>query len=324
MVAALFGCLPLVCCLAPVTADDPVESDESPPSQPVSDPFARSTEIVLSNRFIETYMGRATITTTFTVDRVGKVNLPKNDGDLHIAGRAPEVGLPIVAEVMNAGRWTEALLPVRGREGKPDTIPVTGAWRVWCEHAGIRWQTQGEVLERPTNSNPEHVFEIHPVTRIGDQSFLDSLAKIDGFKPHDAQRAFLNYERIPCRVYPDAGRTRIFCPMAGYNYVDFQLEITGEQQVVEDGRMLSGSVRSLDGELLVRGRRMVFVKDTGPERAVRGLKVGDKLSVLGMPRMDLEMIYWRSQNGRHKGPHLDFESLPYEMVIVAVYKDEKP
>src|SRR5437667_89073 len=59
--------------------------------------------IVLQNEFIEHYKGRVTIDAELTVDKAHKrPNAPSKDGDLHIAGRADEVKLPIVAEIMNA------------------------------------------------------------------------------------------------------------------------------------------------------------------------------------------------------------------------------
>src|SRR5438067_2867868 len=59
--------------------------------------------ITLRNAFITEYKNRATIDTTYTVDKAHPhPNPASKDGDLHIAGRAPEAGLPIVAEIMNA------------------------------------------------------------------------------------------------------------------------------------------------------------------------------------------------------------------------------
>ena len=60
-------------------------------------------EITLKNDFIEQFKDQATISVSYTVDKAHRhPNPPKNDGDLHAAGRADEVGLPIVAEIMNA------------------------------------------------------------------------------------------------------------------------------------------------------------------------------------------------------------------------------
>ena len=60
-------------------------------------------QITLKNSFIEKFKDRATIDSTFTVDKAHKSPNPgSKDGDLHVAGRAPEIGLPTVSEIMNA------------------------------------------------------------------------------------------------------------------------------------------------------------------------------------------------------------------------------
>jgi hypothetical protein len=44
-------------------------------------------------------------------------------------------------------------------------------------------EKQGSPLLPYETSNPEHVFEIHPVTRINDTDLLDSFRPVEGFKP---------------------------------------------------------------------------------------------------------------------------------------------
>jgi hypothetical protein len=61
------------------------------------------TPIKLSSPFINEYKDRATIDVDdFVVDVAHKkANKPIDDGDLHVAGRSPTIGLAIVAEIMN-------------------------------------------------------------------------------------------------------------------------------------------------------------------------------------------------------------------------------
>src|ERR1700751_563153 len=65
--------------------------------------------LVLKKAFVTKYRNRATIDASFFVDHAHKQpNPPAKDGDMHVAGRAPkEVGLPMVAEVVNAARTQE-------------------------------------------------------------------------------------------------------------------------------------------------------------------------------------------------------------------------
>src|SRR5204862_437101 len=59
--------------------------------------------IEIDRSFIEKYKNRVTVRTVLKVDKAMTEPLPPPlDGDLHIAGRAPQVELPIVAEIANA------------------------------------------------------------------------------------------------------------------------------------------------------------------------------------------------------------------------------
>ena len=64
-----------------------------------------------------------------------------------------------------------------------EAIPVTGVWRLWCEHGGDKAFVQGAAFPEPTNTNPDHVFEIHPITAIGRLQLLGSFVPVHGFKP---------------------------------------------------------------------------------------------------------------------------------------------
>ncbi len=103
------------------------------------------------------------------------------------------------------------------------------------------------------------------------------------------------------------------------NDVEFVVEIAGEQKLVRDGRFLYAAVRDLNGRLLVKKVRMVFVKDTEPEWIVKGLGPGARLHVFGLPRIDLEAVA-RQRSQDRRSPNMD---LPYEIVIVGVYSDAK-
>ncbi|MCL5422847.1 MAG: hypothetical protein M1461_10325 [Nitrospirae bacterium] len=278
--------------------------------------------ITLKNSFIEQFKNKTTIDTTFTVDMAHKKPNPASkDGDLHIAGRAPEVGLPVVAEIMNAKFETAAVDLVHNVEGTGNTVNLSGAWRLWCEHAGGSDQVQGEPLQPFDTSNPDHVFEVHPVTRIGDINVTKSFKPIQGFKTKDANDAFVKYENTRFKIVPGESTTSMVTGMVGYNYVEFVMEVNDDKQVeVEDGRFVMATVRDLTDELLVRKVRMVFVKDTSPEKAVKKLGKGKKLHVLGIPRIDLALVSWRVSNAKSRPEVLDW-SLPYEIIVVGVYKE---
>ena len=96
-------------------------------------------QITLKNSFIEKFKDRATIDATFTVDKAHKrPNPPSKDGDLHIAGRAPEIGLAIVSEIMNAKDEDATVQAIHAAEQTHDPVKLSGAWRIWCERLSTR------------------------------------------------------------------------------------------------------------------------------------------------------------------------------------------
>jgi hypothetical protein len=280
-------------------------------------------EIVLQNGFIEAYKDRATIDANFIVDKAHeRPNPPSKDGDLHIAGRADEVKLPMVAEIMNAKDETAAVNLVHALEGTGQAVPLSGFWRLWCEHGGTSRQVQGEALEAFHTTNPDHVFQIHPVTNLNGRSLLGSLREINGFETKDAERAFTKYEDLFCEIVPKENSTVIRTRMAGYNYVEFAMSLSPEgERVVDDGRFAFAEVYDLDGELLVRKRRMVFVKDSEPEIKTRSLPEGTLVHVLGMPRINLALVDWRCKEATREGGNKEVLtwSLPYEIMVVGYY-----
>jgi hypothetical protein len=281
-------------------------------------------EITLKNDFIEKFKNAATITTQFTVDKAHKrPNSPSKDGDLHAAGRAPEVGLPIVAEIMNAKQFQPAVAKVHSVEGTNEPISLIGAWRLWCEHGGSSEQIQGAPLEPFTTSNPDHVFEIHPATKVAGMDVLTGFIPIEGYRNKDAAQAFHAYENLSSQITLGTNTTTITTRMGGFNYVEFQIQLNQDPFPIKDGVLVMAEVQDLEGELLVRNRRMVFVKDTPPAREVLKLRKGGTLHVLGMPRINLALVSWRMRNAKKKPEVLGWQ-LPYEMIIVGVFGPGKP
>ena len=200
---------------------------------------------------------------------------------------------------------------------------MTGVWRLWCEHGGDTRQIQGQPLEPFATTNPPHVFQIHPVTVLEGRSLLDSLRPIEGFKTKDAADAFTHYENVACEIIPGDDDITIRTNMAGFNYVEFVAETNSPQQVVEDGRMVLAKILDLQGELLIRNRRIAFVKDSAPERAVRDMPIGGRLHVVGIPRINLTLLDWRVEHRGDRPEALRWK-LPYEIVVVGVYPDRPP
>src|SRR5436305_8472872 len=287
-------------------------------------PFAvrADIEITLSNSFIEKFKNRATIDATFTVDKAHpRPNPASKDGDLHAAGRAPEVVLPMVAEVMNARSAPAALDLIHQAEQSRQALPVRGIWRLWCEHGGDVAFQQGAPLQRFDTTNPPHVFQIHPLLQVGDQGIGESLKPIDGFTYKEAGQAFHAYENLSSHITTGGGQTTLRTTMAGFNYVEFILQLNEDPtHTIDDGLTVMASILDLRSELLVRNRRMVFAQGTAPFERVRALHKGDALHVVGVPRISLALLSFRVAQRNVKPGILDW-SLPYEIVVVATFDD---
>jgi hypothetical protein len=293
--------------------------------------------IELDNAFIATYADRATITSAFTIEGISKPHPAKSDGEVHVGGWAYEAGLPCVSEVMNvahAGKKPMLALQKAWKAGQK--VTVTGAWRIWGEHAGLRPQIQALKstpkfpLPGVAPSNPDHVFEIHPVTtfKVGDTptDATEAIGDTPGFTPHDANTAFvLGYEKATCKILPKGDRTRILTQMVKFNFTQFVIRKEKDVVPLEDGHSVICTVFDTDGDLLVRNRRMVFLKGTAADAQVQKLNQGELLQVIGIPRIDLSLIKWRVDHKDEKNadgsPKYDVSplewNLPYEMIIVS-------
>jgi hypothetical protein len=279
--------------------------------------------LILKLAWVEKFKDRATIEAVFTIDHAHvKPNAPAADGDMHVAGRAPdEIGLPMVAEIMNADNKQPAVILVHKQEGTDQSITVEGAWRLWFEHppsAGS--QTQFDDVPPAGNTNPDHCFEIHPLTKVGPNDVTASLHDIKGFTPKAADAAFGAYEKLKVSVKANKTAVSLTSNKTGYNYVLFTLHAIGGTTPLDDGGLaVLADVLPKAGETdetLAHNVRMIFVPGSDPfKRAQNGLVDGDELTVLGIPRINLNAV---SAFVNAPGDSTATRKLPYEMIIVAL------
>lgn len=294
--------------------------------------------IKLKKSFIAKYKHRATIETPLTPRKASPhVKAPSEDGDVHIASTASdEIGLALVAEICNAKLQKPAYERVKSAIAQSETIPVTGVWRLWCEHGGDNTFAQGGTFPTPSNTNPDHVFEIHPLTVVDGIDVKSSFQPIQGYQYKDAEQAFQRYETVKCHLTPGSNTVTITTVMAGFNYVEFVIKLQGpppDPPAGADSTFVYSNVYDLGGDKIVGGqaesatshrgqRRMVFVKGTPPDDLLHTLADGAVLRVIGVPRIDLALVEWRSNHSSIPGV-LDW-NLPYEMVILAASTENVP
>lgn len=288
---------------------------------------SRADDILELNRsFIEKYKNRLTISAQYFVDAAHKRPNPgSKDGDMHVAGRAAEIGLATVAEIQNAKSVPAAVDAIHAVEATGQSIALSGVWRIWPEHGGdnshIQQSGAGAPYEGLTPTNPPHVFEVHPILNVGGQDLSATLQPIEGFEEKEAEDAFSRYERSTFEITPSEDRVRLRMRMIGYNYVKFMLKLRKRFHREDDGEFVSAAIYSAkedEQELLVHDRRVGFVAGTAPDEKQKSLQVGDCMLVLGIPRVDLALVSWRI---RHGGDALRW-SMPYEIIAVGVYDDQ--
>lgn len=280
-------------------------------------------QIELRRSFIERYKNRVTIEATFTVDAVAdRPNPAMFDGDFHFAGRAPEIGLRLVGEILNAESADSAVDRVKQAHSSEQPIRLTGAWRLWPEHAFGAREQQGRQAGPLPNANPDHVFEIHPVTRAGRIDLLHTVRPVEGYLAGNPKRTFGIYEDATYRLEIKPETVVLTVTTGLYNDVHFVAELSREApQVVGDGRFIyAAALDDSDSTRLVERVRLVFLKNTAPERRVRSMKAGARLHVWGKPRVNFADIS-RIIRESVKDPALLEGPLPYEILILGVYPD---
>jgi hypothetical protein len=288
--------------------------------------------IVLSKGFVKQYKDKATIATTFRVDKhhnkPNDIGTGSNDGDIHIAGRDTVVRLPMVAEIINGRKEKEAMKFLL-QTSLGQQVSLTGVWRLWFEHPGQENQVQGEEVSVPDDSNPNHLFELHPVTEFAGFNCLDSFLPIKNdnvspaaeFRGKDAKTAFTHYEGREATITTTNTAIMITSNKAVYNYAEFVMKLAGKPKDVGDGYIVSAKIYSVgdndnDRPIVERNRRMIFAKGSPPAEAVSNLVKGDTLHVLGIPRVNLNQVFAIVSNLGANEEYTDL--LPYEMIIVAI------
>ena len=279
--------------------------------------------VQLQRSFIERYKNAVTISATFTVDAAKSSPAPSLfDGDLHIAGRAPEIGLRLVAEIKNAAAETAAVALVNRAEASRRPLPFTGVWRLWPEHV-VLVERQGTPVPRLKTPNPDHSFEIHPLTQAGEISLLGTFRPVEGYRPGSAAKTFDVYEDARCTIELTPTAARLTLSSWLWNDVHFLLEPSGDPPlVVSDGRFITAAARDTDGKLLVARLRMVLVNGTEPARVIGALAPGARVHVWGLPRVSFAELSRRIQQSA-TNPAVLNGSLPYEIVVLGIYPDEQ-
>jgi hypothetical protein len=242
-----------------------------------------------------------------------------DDGDMHFSGESSDVGLPFVAEIVNAALPGEkpAVTDMKAKEGKTSALNVSGAWRLWFEHPSSS-QTQGAPNPfTPDNTNPNHSFEIHPVSKVEQDDVGPSFVPINGYTAYTADVAFPYFDNCVLTIKASTSGITLRSKKLKYNYVGFEIELTQDPKKVSDGYIALAKILSNSGEdeAATGPRRMIFVGGTSAATKIQGASSGDRLTVLGVPRINLNAVLALVK--KHGSAQFD-APMPYEMIIVGV------
>lgn len=283
-------------------------------------PIAAQTQLVLNKAWAAKVQNLVSIKINMEVDHTLPHPHPAgkccaDDGDIHFSGRSNDVGLPMVAEIMNAATELGPLQDIKAA-ANGTTVPLTGVWRLWFEHARDN-QVQGQAVAVPIDTNPSHVFEIHPVTQFGADSVVSSFSPVAKLLPYPGTEAFPLYQKQTATLQSSKTSITISSKDIGYNYTHFLMELVGIPAKSEDGGFLAmAKIMANDEDPVVDTPvRVVFAPGTPPADTIASQKAGAQFHVMGIPRINLNQVLAILDK---KGPGPIKVNLPYEMIVVAM------
>lgn len=288
--------------------------------------------ITLRRTFIDSFKNIITINSSYDVWFTHhKAKPEKDDGDIHCSGYDKKIGMPVVAEIMNAKEEQSAIDILITHEGKGavnnSKIGITGVWRLWPEHMGSGVPffqgmklTKAKIKSKTTN--PDHVFEIHPMIKIENIDLISSLRNIGpDYEPFESRYVFDKLKKKAFTI-TSAKKTITFqTSQVGYNYINLWIRIDSLWEV-DDGAFAyctildSGfdpAADQVDDKTVSKKTRIAFVKDSGPYNQAIQKGVGGFMHILGTPRINLAILSWREWASK-KRPEVLNRKLPFEII----------
>jgi hypothetical protein len=233
---------------------------------------------------------------------------------------------------MNAATQQPAmkLLQSHAGEGRTDNprIAITGVWRMWPEHLGAKGNPfyQGMILSdsviKKKTTNPDHVFELHPLTKVADIDVTGSLHEIDGYSPWYAWHVLEQVAKKKITITSDKKTISIALKQMPYNYVDAWIRLDSIWKV-KDGAFALCTVLDYDykpgdpvhEKVIGEDIRVGFVK--GSEAYLEAISKGNTgiMHVLGTTRVNLAVV--AAYTHGHSPDPIEI-TLPLEIVAVGL------
>ena len=291
---------------------------------------ALGAELWLRESLLQAYRGKILVTVQATIDQLGKKAHPlAEDCDLHVPLRSDAIRLPLLGELKNACSmrpanstdryWSQRIEAEVGAE----PLEVQGVFRIWPEHPPEEGERQCECDPLPDypHSNPDHMVELHPVTRIGPLDFSEHVREIrkgnQRYRGSQTSRlkAALGGKTITIEREEENGERYIVIqgPKTGYNHWTLNAIVRSPPRPVADGHSFSVDVvyrrRIVKADLPV-----VTVRGTKADRWVKDQHpaVGQEVTLFGIVRLEVDAIL------DAVGDEPKVISMPYELVILDI------
>lgn len=287
-------------------------------------PNARAGELRIRKELVIKQADRALITATGRFDHVkDHVNSLDADCDLHAPVRVKEIKVAVVAEFMNACSTGIDPNEVKALTEDADA-EIDGVFRIWFEHPGSKTEvlTEEEPLAPYKSSNPPHAVEIHPIVRVGQRKFIDTVREIEKsgkvFKAKGPKQlqSLLN-RRVSIQEFDGSDGEPYISIESGCclpNYFRLEAAMKSAPKKTADG--FRALINIVDGQKTIAQNLRIFSIDgTQANTTFKKLKVGSKFSFWGITRMDgseiLKLVDENAEDSIH---------IPIEFVLLAVEK----
>lgn len=223
------------------------------------------------------------------------------DCDVHVPLITQALFLPVLGEIKNA--CTMGPTQQELQDLAPGPMLVEGAFRIWFEGHDQKMPFREEDLQVPASygdSNPAHLVEIHPITRVGDLNLLDHVRFIEKNGRTIAWKDATSFKRavttrLTVRSQSNNGSDYILmhcrCPSLA-NHYQLDAEIVSPAHLTDNGDGLIASAKILDeDENTIRDAvRIVAIKGTEAFDTLQAAAAGDEFTVYVLARLGLRPL----------------------------------
>ncbi|MCH7570892.1 MAG: hypothetical protein IH919_10060 [Deltaproteobacteria bacterium] len=285
-------------------------------------------ELWLRESLVKKHARDILVTIHAVPDHIGKRAHPLKEGcDLDVPLRSEDINVPILGKIKNACSYPEGITSTywsnRLKSLEGHSVEVEGVLRVWLGHPpkGGKIQCECDGLPLYANSNPDHMVEIHPLTRLGSISFLSMTREIQkGGDPYVSYlggkiSSTLNKRRITIRRVQKAGETYLAIkgPRTGYDHWTVLAVVMSIAEERRGGHAFDVGVIQRKG-FMERNLLALTIKGTPADAGVETLQVNDEVVLFGIVRLDLALIEKKARQAWRTIP------MPYELIVLDIMR----